>query len=641
MTFVEHDLIPFSAEPLFGERVLVLAPHPDDEVIGCGGLVALHAKQGRRVHVIVATDGSQAERGGMDKREFAALRERETNAGLAHLGAPPAEFLRIPDRELDANRESFQNVLRERILEIRPDLLVLPSPIEIHPDHRALSLAAIGLLQRDLDLSGALAICRIAFMEITQPIRPTILVDITEVAELKHEAIEKHASQQGQRNYSWFSRGLSQYRTMTLATESRHAEAFHVVSPQWLRTSPVSALESALRGAAPITVEREELPVTVLVRTLNRPRLLRDALHSIRAGSQAPIVVVNDGGESVAAVVEGIAGVAVIDHPAPRGRSVAMNEAVERAATDWIAFLDDDDLYYAEHLATLTRAATSLDAKGWYTDAVSSVYTMNESGASEPGPRLRTYAKDFDADLLLFDNYIPLPTLLLRKADFKAAGGFDPAFDLFEDWDFIIRLSRLGRLVRVPRVTCEIRHFADSGSSMLSNPVGSTGYRDAKLAVWRKHGVLDAPERVFAVLEQLKERAARSEERLQEEIGRGSFLERAIAELERDKETLIREGPFRAAEKEELQRELEALQKQVQSLETAVATLESERLTLQGEKLHIQGEAEEARIRAIANAETVRTLYAEIARLNALITEMHGTRAWKLHRTVERIRGRR
>ena len=62
MTMPEAEAIPFEPQDLRGERLLVLAPHPDDEVIGCGGLVALHLREGRKVHVVVATDGAQADR---------------------------------------------------------------------------------------------------------------------------------------------------------------------------------------------------------------------------------------------------------------------------------------------------------------------------------------------------------------------------------------------------------------------------------------------------------------------------------------------------------------------------------------------------------------------------------------------------
>ena len=78
MTMPEAEAIPFEPQDLRGERLLVLAPHPDDEVIGCGGLVALHLRDGRKVHVVVATDGAQA--------GDAAQRESESRTALASLG---------------------------------------------------------------------------------------------------------------------------------------------------------------------------------------------------------------------------------------------------------------------------------------------------------------------------------------------------------------------------------------------------------------------------------------------------------------------------------------------------------------------------------------------------------------------------
>src|SRR5256885_127055 len=93
MTTPEAEAIPFEPLDLRGERLLVLAPHPDDEVIGCGGLVALHLREGRPVHVVVCTDGAQAGDG--------AQREAESRTALAMLGDATIEFLRFPDRELE------------------------------------------------------------------------------------------------------------------------------------------------------------------------------------------------------------------------------------------------------------------------------------------------------------------------------------------------------------------------------------------------------------------------------------------------------------------------------------------------------------------------------------------------------------
>src|SRR5258708_17526572 len=118
--------IPFEPQDLRGERLLVLAPHPDDEVIGCGGLVALHLREKRPVHVVVATDGAQAGE--------ASQRESESRTALALLGDATIEFLRFPDRELK-NAYELDLKLAAILRNWKPDLIAVPSPLEIHPDH--------------------------------------------------------------------------------------------------------------------------------------------------------------------------------------------------------------------------------------------------------------------------------------------------------------------------------------------------------------------------------------------------------------------------------------------------------------------------------------------------------------------------
>jgi LmbE family N-acetylglucosaminyl deacetylase/GT2 family glycosyltransferase len=629
MQFVEHGLIPFEPTELRGETLLVLAPHPDDEVIGCGGVVALHARENRRIHVVIVTDG-RASTPDADPAELVERRRRESMAGLAEVGVHDAEFLNLPDRELDASTEILGPLLCEVLLRTVPDLIILPSPAEIHPDHRALARTFIELIQADASLAGALAVARIAFMEISQPIRPNALVDITEVAELKESAIGQHESQSHLRDYSWYARGLNQYRTMTLDEPSLFAEAYWITDAQYLRVTPFSAIESAVRGSSPISVEAEPLPVTVIVRTKDRPALLRQAIASIRSSSpSAAIVVVNDGGKNIDEAAG--RGAVVIEHETSRGRSEAMNSGVAKAATEWIAFLDDDDLYYPEHLPTLFRAASARDALGWYTDAVSAVYEIGEDGAPVVRQKLRSYAADFDRDLLAVDNFIPLPTLLIRKSDFLAAGGFDPAFDLFEDWDFLLRLSGRGDLVRIPKVTCEIRHFEGTGSAMLENPSRSEGYRRAKLQVWKKHGYTADETKIFRSVESLKESLSSARTRTQIEIGRGRHLERDVARLEREVRRLEND-------KTSLIEQLAAASHRESNMEARARDLNNRIESMAAE---YQMRIDELAGAIAGSSRHAGELYAEIARLNALIEEMQGTKAWHLHRAVERMRGRK
>jgi LmbE family N-acetylglucosaminyl deacetylase/glycosyltransferase involved in cell wall biosynthesis len=620
MIMPESEAIPFEPQDLRGERLLILAPHPDDEVIGCGGLAALHLRDGRPVHVVVATDGAQAGDG--------EQREAESRAALALLGNATIEFLRFPDRALENACEldlRLAAILREQ----KPDLIAVPSPLEIHPDHIALSRAFCDLIARDASLFADLAVARVAFYEVSAPLRPNALVDITSVADSKYAAIQTHASQTAIRDYTSYARGLNAWRAMTLPTHVKFAEAYWTTPLPSLRTTPFSALREAM-GPVRIETVSTPLPVSVIVRTKDRPNLLAEAIASIRGtGYPAEIVVVNDGGTH-----PNIDGIALVENETSLGRSEAANAGVRAAKHDYVVFLDDDDLFYPEHLPALAKTASGSHAAGWYSDAVSAFI----DGARRE--TMRIYARDFDRELLLVDNYIPLPTLLFRRADFLSLGGFDPAFDLFEDWDFLIRLAQRGDFAHVPRITCEIRHIKGSGSVIVTNPEGSPAFRDAKLQVWRKHAALMG-ENLFAnVFEREKQRMIAAEGELVEARGARSRIDQEVARLERDKQSLIAQ--------------IAALNERINETMMRISHLEGANAQIRGalDGANRERYAAMARIaelepalagNQIALAETQRTngaLYAEVARLQTLLDSIFQSRTWKLHTIVERVKGR-
>jgi LmbE family N-acetylglucosaminyl deacetylase len=608
----ESEAIPYEALNLRGERLLVLAPHPDDEVIGCGGVVFQHLRAGAAVRVAVATDGVEAAPTD-DTESYRARREEESRNAL------PAtiDFFRFPDRDLDAHAEELAARLRDVIDQFRPDLILAPSAIEIHPDHLALSRAFCELIQRDPSLFADLAVARVAFYEVGQPLRPNVLVDITDVAAAKYDAIAAHSSQTEIRDYVSFARGLNVYRAMTLAPSVRFAEAYWVTSVPSLRTTPFSALRSAMGAPPPLAVTAEAKPISVVVRTKDRPNLLREAIDSIRAtGYPAEIVVVNDGGARPE-----IDGVKLIEHESSRGRSEAANSGARAASSDFIVFLDDDDLMYPEHLSTLAAGTSPC-----YSDAVSAFAHS----------RMRIFSRDFDGELLLLDNYIPLPTVLIRRADFHDLGGFDPAFDLFEDWDFLIRLAQRAPFTHIPRITCEIRHIEGSGSIIMSAPAGSQRFRDAKLQVWRKHAALIDHDTIATVFEREKQRTLAIERELTEAKGMRGLFEQNIARLERDKVSLIGD--------------LQQAQERINEALIGISDLEGRNEELRNALGLAQKECSELLVRvgvlgdaraAFDEAQrTIAALYAEIARLQETLDAIFQSRTWKLHSMVEKMKGR-
>lgn len=625
---IEAEAIPYKPDPLRGERLLVLAPHPDDEVIGCGGLIALHLREGRPVRIVVATDGSAM---GGD----AGLREEETARGVARLGTAQLEFLRFPDRALG---DSAADPIRRHLLEFRPDLILVPGPIEIHPDHLALSRVFCELVQKDETLFADLAVSRVAFYEVSHPLRPTALVDITEVAEEKYAAIAEHRSQLDARDYLSYARGLNAYRTMTLPASAKYAEAYHVIDLPELRTTAFSALQKRVSAQRDVIVTENAVPISVVIRTKDRPALLSEAIDSVR-GNEYPceIVVVNDGGTK-----PDVEGVRLIHHERSRGRAAAGNAGVEAASKAFVAFLDDDDLYFPEHLSTLARATSSNHA-GWYADAISAFLRPGEQGTYETHTRLRLFAQSYDPELLLIDNYIPLPTLLVPRTTFQETGGFDPSFDLFEDWDFLIRLSRCGNLLRIPRVTCEIRHFEGGTSIVLAAPEGSDPFRTAKLQIWKKHGALEDPHVIANVFERQKRAAGETYSALVESKGQSGHARRDIARLEREKGDILRQAG-------ELRESLNAYVHRVGHLEGTLAALDNlvrdyteqvlagERLQKEIEALHAENRHSRADLEH--HREESQRLHVEIQRLNGLLDMIYRSRTWKIHTLMEKVRGR-
>lgn len=624
----EAEAIPFEPGTLLGERLLVLAPHPDDEVIGCGGVLAQHVQAARLTRVIVATDGAAATPVD-DVPAYRQRRQDESRAGLAVLGASDIRFLDHPDRGLS---DSIADELRAELLDFRPDLVLLPSLVEVHPDHRALAGALCRLVQRDAELFAALATTKVAFYEVSQPLRPNTLVDITPQLQLKHDAIAAHQSQTALRDYSGFILGLNAYRAMTLGPEVKAAEAYFVVALPELRLQPITALQASMSSATPApTIVVDQSPtISVIVRTKDRPHLLREALDSIKAtGYPASVIVVNDGG----AHVDVPADVHLVEHETSRGRSEAMNVGVRAAATQFIAFLDDDDLFYPEHLQTLANATRAANHVAWYTDAVSAFLRVGSSGAYETTSRLRLFGMDFDRDLLVVDNYIPLPTLLVRREDYLGAGGFDPAFDLFEDWDFLLRLSQRGSFLRIPTITCEIRHFEAGSSVVLSQHEGTDAFRRAKLSVWKKHATLATHEAFARAIEARKSHVQQLFSARVDAEGRAAACSVDVARLERDKKDLI-------AQIAALHHANGKRQAQIAALETSLLDLQQQ---LEESRQQTAETQERLRARELALEDSTKEVnrgYAEIQRLQQLLDMIFRSKTWKVHTLIEKVRGR-
>ena len=115
--------------------------------------------------------------------------------------------------------------------------------------------------------------------------------------------------------------------------------------------------------------------VSVIVRTRDRPALLAEALASLRAQTLRDFetIVVADGGErppaELLAPAPGEGGLTLVHRAPPHGRARALNAGLDAARGRFVAYLDDDDLFLPDHLATLARFLAGSDAyRVAYTD---------------------------------------------------------------------------------------------------------------------------------------------------------------------------------------------------------------------------------------------------------------------------------
>ncbi len=144
VSMVEQEAVPLTDLQTIGSA-LVMAPHPDDESLGCGGTIALLRKKGYAVHVLFVSDGTMSHPHSKTypASRLRALREEEAREALRHLqvDADACTFLRYPDRRVPMSHDAdFQEAVTQiaaLLDEVKPTTLFMPWQRDPHPDHRA------------------------------------------------------------------------------------------------------------------------------------------------------------------------------------------------------------------------------------------------------------------------------------------------------------------------------------------------------------------------------------------------------------------------------------------------------------------------------------------------------------------------
>ncbi|MEQ1759697.1 MAG: PIG-L family deacetylase [Vicinamibacterales bacterium] len=206
-----------------GSRVLVLSPHFDDDVIGCGGALARHVAAGHTVTVVYLTDGREGDPSIPDKNQVSALRKDEARRATAILGITDLRYLDEPETKLRSHATLLER-LGQIFGEVRPDLVYLPWFLDNHIDHFETNRILFDLAPR-LDQT-----ITVAAYEVWMPMVPSMVIDITSVAALKERALTQYETQIRHVDYVATTMGLNKYRSSFRFKGQGFAEAFFVTS---------------------------------------------------------------------------------------------------------------------------------------------------------------------------------------------------------------------------------------------------------------------------------------------------------------------------------------------------------------------------------------------------------------------------
>ena len=205
--------------------------------------------------------------------------------------------------------------------------------------------------------------------------------------------------------------------------------------------------------------------VSVIVRTMNRPIFLQECLASLCAQTfkDFEVVVINDGGAKVDNIIEKYSQrlrIQYKQHPSNKGRSAALNTGLKSARGKYIAYLDDDDRIFQDHLEILVDELDTEEFLVVYSDSFE-VQQEPVNGTYRTVRKRIVYSNDYDRDLLRKINYIPILNLMHHRDCADRIGLFDENLTVLEDWDYWIRLSEHYDFKHIPRVTAEYRVRSD------------------------------------------------------------------------------------------------------------------------------------------------------------------------------------
>jgi len=200
--------------------------------------------------------------------------------------------------------------------------------------------------------------------------------------------------------------------------------------------------------------------VSVLIPTFNRPRYLYGALASALNQSyrNLQVIVINDGGEYVDDIVDSFNDqrIVFINRKENRGKAFSLNEGLTCAEGKYIAYLDDDDLFYPNHIETLVDALENqTDCQVAYSDLYKTYCKIMPDGTRQVLSKVVEVSRDFDRFFMLYFNHALHVSLMHRRELLEKTGPYNEELNILIDWDMTRRLAFFSDFRHIYEITGE------------------------------------------------------------------------------------------------------------------------------------------------------------------------------------------
>jgi len=177
-------------------KFLVIAPHADDEVLGCGGTIAKYTKQGNEVYLCIVTRAYTPDW----PEEFIKNRPKEIEQASKILGVKKTYFLDYPAAKLDTiSQKELNEAISKVISDVKPDILYIPHKGDLNKDHRLIfqsTLVAIRPVKHKIKkVLSYETLSETEWGQLIEPFIPNVYVDISETFDKKREAMKAYKSE--------------------------------------------------------------------------------------------------------------------------------------------------------------------------------------------------------------------------------------------------------------------------------------------------------------------------------------------------------------------------------------------------------------------------------------------------------------